>query len=56
MIIEKAYQSAQKDHIKDALSLFVDFMAIFVSLHLAPRRCLSFHNVYMIEACITSDI
>ena len=31
VIIEKAYESVQKDHVKDALSLFVDFMAIFVS-------------------------
>ena len=31
VIIEKAYESTQKDHVKDALSLFVDFMAIFVS-------------------------
>ena len=32
VIIEKAYENVQKDHVKDALSLFVDFMAIFVSL------------------------
>ena len=31
VIIEKAYENVQKDHVKDALSLFVDFMAIFVS-------------------------
>ncbi|CAL5228639.1 g11806 [Coccomyxa viridis] len=30
VIIEKAYENVQKDHVKDALSLFVDFMAIFV--------------------------
>lgn len=30
VIIEKAYESPLKDHVKDALSLFVDFMAIFV--------------------------
>ena len=30
VIIEKAY-SGQKDHIKAALDLFVDFVAIFVS-------------------------
>ena len=31
MIIEKAYEGVRKDHVKDALDLFVDFMAIFVS-------------------------
>jgi len=30
MIIEKAYEGVRKDHVKDALDLFVDFMAIFV--------------------------
>ncbi len=35
VIIEKAYESVQKDHVKDALSLFVDFMAIFVSVLLS---------------------
>lgn len=37
VIIEKAYESVQKDHVKDALSLFVDFMAIFVSV--LPSSC-----------------
>ncbi len=35
VIIEKAYQG-NKDHIRGALDLFVDFMAIFVSL---PPPC-----------------
>ena len=37
VIIEKAY-SGQKDHIKAALDLFVDFVAIFVS-----ARCCCAH-------------
>ena len=39
VIIEKAY-SGHKDHIKQALDLFVDFVAIFVS----ARPCFAFFS------------
>ena len=46
MIIEKAYESTQKDHVKDALSLFMDFMAIFVSPPLpALKTSLPLHSM-----------
>ena len=38
VIIEKAYEGIRKDHVKDALDLFVDFMAIFVSPPVAPHE------------------
>ena len=51
VIIEKAYESMQKDHVKDALSLFVDFMAIFVScLSLPSQASLPLHN--MCVSCV----
>ena len=38
VIIEKAYEGVRKDHVKDELDMFVDFMAIFVS---PPLHCMT---------------